>query len=357
LAWLLLCFFIVSAACQLQTTATTPPPPISAGQVATQAVATFVAQQNPTAPTPSLALPSPNSTPASTVRKIILLGNPTLVLGEAAKYIQDQTGFVVEVNADVNSADLVLITIYAPDGLMPATINELERRQNQTAARLAILITGMDDLNNDQELYQLIVREAYETLSPYLTAAEHYSLEFLQMPGPELIDKLQALLLLPPTHIQIAKPAPTKSPTLPPLSKIVLLGNPSPALTEAAQYIQNQSGFAAEVNTNVTSADLVLVVIHAPDGLMRATLDEIERQQDRTAARIAILMTGVDLLNDQELYQLVVLEAQEALPGYLQSDQPYTLEVLQMPNSDLMDKIKALLLSPRMDIYLTTPNR
>ena len=143
---------------------------------------------------------------AAAVSDIVMIGASSLALGEAANNLQTPGSLAVSVNSDASAADLVLFTVYAPDGPMPNTVREIERLQGQTISRAAILLTGVDVLS-DPELQQLVVLEFRELLARYL-GNQANAFEVLRMPDPALISKIQALLILPPTNLPVNAPSP-----------------------------------------------------------------------------------------------------------------------------------------------------
>jgi hypothetical protein len=144
--------------------------------------------------------------------ELVLLGDPSLHLGLAAKTIQDSGEFRVRVNADVDSADLVLVVIHGPDGPMPQVLDEIRRRNGQTLARVAILITDAD--LPDSDLLALVVLESREVLGRLLGEELTNRVEVLKMPDPDLISKLKALLFLPPVNIRVRAGTPGGPPSV-----------------------------------------------------------------------------------------------------------------------------------------------
>jgi hypothetical protein len=142
----------------------------------------------------------------------------------------------------------------------------------------------------------------------------------------------------------------------PPLPRVVLLGAPSLPLGLAAKTIQDSGRFTVRVNADVDSAELVLFVVHGPDGPMRPGIEAIERRAGQKLARAAILVTGADL-QDAELLQLVLLETREVLGRYLGEEAANRLEVLKMPDADLVPKLEALLFLPPIDLRIAAPPR
>ncbi len=142
----------------------------------------------------------PSSTPE--VTEIVLVGYQSLALGEAATYIQNQSGYVVRVNEAVTSAELMLFTINAADGPMPETIRQIQNQAGQTVGRAAILLINTD-LQPDAELEQLVLLETREILSRFIGEERANRLEVLRMPDAEIANKLQSLLILPPVDIFI----------------------------------------------------------------------------------------------------------------------------------------------------------
>ena len=142
--------------------------------------------------------------PAPALPEVVLLGFPSLPLGLAAQTIQNSGEFRVRVNADVDSAALVLFVVHGPDGPMRPGIDEIRRRDGQTVARAAILVTSADLL--DPELLQLVLLETRDALASYLGEERTTRLEVFKMPDPDLVSKLAALLFLPPVDIPITAP-------------------------------------------------------------------------------------------------------------------------------------------------------
>jgi hypothetical protein len=133
-----------------------------------------------------------------------MLGFASLPLGQAAQTLQASGEFSVRVNADVDSAAMVLFVVHAPDGPMRPGLDQIAVRAGQKAARAAILITGTEDLA--PELLQLVLLETREVLGGYVGEARASRLEVLKMPDPELPSKLKALLFLPPVNIVLDAP-------------------------------------------------------------------------------------------------------------------------------------------------------
>lgn len=134
---------------------------------------------------------------------VVLLGTPSLPLGLTATTIQESGEFRVQVNGEVDSAAIVLLVIHAPDGLVSSGVDELRRRHGKTLARAAILVTSGDV---DPELMELVLLEAREVYGGYLGEEETIRLEVLKHPDPEFVEKLKALLFLPPVHLRITAP-------------------------------------------------------------------------------------------------------------------------------------------------------
>lgn len=141
--------------------------------------------------------------------------------------------------------------------------------------------------------------------------------------------------------------------TAPP--EIVLLGHATLPLGLAAQTLKESGELEVHVNTDVDSADLVLFFIHAPDGPMQSGMDEIRRCEGQTLERAAILISSADL-PAPELLDLVMLETREALGRYLGEEQASRLEILKMPDPDLVTKVKVLLLLPATNVRIKVPD-
>lgn len=141
------------------------------------------------------------------VPRIVLIGRQDLSLGQAANSLQAATGFAVSVNASLADADLVLFTVHAPDGPMPATRTEIQRREGETAVRAAILLTGVDGVT-DPELRQLVTLEFRQLLAGYIGETSANGLEIVLMPDPNLKSQIEALLVLPPANLPIQTPNP-----------------------------------------------------------------------------------------------------------------------------------------------------
>ena len=139
---------------------------------------------------------------------VILVGIPSLALGQAAKSIQDQGAYSVSVNPDdYSNARLVLLTVNAPDGLMPPLLAEIEGHKGQKMARVAVLLIGVDE-QDDPEILELVKLEILEVVPRYFAAEPSWRLDFLQMPDPNLLSLIEALLILPEMDIQITTPNP-----------------------------------------------------------------------------------------------------------------------------------------------------
>lgn len=137
--------------------------------------------------------------------EIVFIGHTSLALGEAADFIQTEGGFAVHINTIVPDADLLLITVNAPDGPMPGLREQLNFLEGQTLARAAILLAHDDELN-DPELRQLVLLETRELLYQYADSTQVDRFEILEQSDPELITKLRAILILPPSNIEIHAP-------------------------------------------------------------------------------------------------------------------------------------------------------
>lgn len=175
------------------------------------------------------------------------------------------------------------------------------------------------------------------------------------------------LTVRPPALTPTRKPVAPNKPTVRPLAstptrkpaapkkKIVLVGHLQHSLPSLARYLHDSAGYNVSVNTKVSPADLVLIVVSAVDGPMPQTRQAIERMDGQTAAHAAILLTRTDQMDDPELQQLVLLEIREMLTLFIGYEQAEALPVLLSPNPGLIPDLRALLARPEAPVEFALP--
>jgi len=342
MALLLVAALVIFSACTL---------PAAQTPIATEEPAAIVEEpaQGPTWTEPPIL---PTTAPPQPEEKasIVLIGmeNMPIPLSEVAQGIEDRTGFTTDVNRDASTAELVLFVVHAADGPMPATREEIENLRGQTIARAAILLTGTE-LQGDVELQQLVELEMRDLLGRNIGSFRADQLQLLDANAPDLAARFQALIDSPPANITMGdttRPSPAGA-------AIVLVGMPDtiPTLDQVAQSLQDQTGYATDVNRNASTAELVLFTVHAPDGPMPRTREEIENLRGQTVLRAAILLTGTETLNDPELLQLVELEMRELLGRNMDPALAQGLQVLHSNDPFLPDQLQALIDSD--PVYIT----
>jgi translation elongation factor EF-Tu-like GTPase len=275
-------------------------------------------------------------------------------MDQAAQSIQYQSGYQTEINTDPSAADLVLFFVYAPDGPMSQTREEIDKLVGGNLARAAILLSGTEQMSNNPELLQMVEGELRELLSGYMGRDAAQRVQVLDLNDPALGDQLHALVEYQTADIAMEVP-PTLLP--PPEAAIILLGRSEQgSLEEAAQVIASQSGFGTDVNTDTSDAELVLFTVNAPDGPMPQTRREIENLDGKSIPRAAILITHVDQMNDPELLELEALEIRQLLAGYMMDrSQAEQLPLLHDNDPELIYKINDLINSPVVNIVMSNP--
>jgi hypothetical protein len=324
---------------------TVNPPPIIATE---PPVVTDVTEAVPATEAPQELLPPTTvlTEPPVEGPSLVFIGMPDPPILEEIDAIHEATGYRTTVNSDVSSADLVLFTVHAPDGPMPATREAIEDLRGQTLHRAAILLTGVE-LVDDAELIELEGREVVSFLSDYMDPSSAGRLRILHSNDPDLPAQLEALLdTIRPNIVMDPVVSPTAA------AAIALVGSSTIEIGQAAQAIEDQSNHLTVVNGDAEGSNLVLFTVTAVDGPMVRTVNEIKKRQGQTFSRAAIFIVRTADLDDNEILQLVELEMRELLAGYMDPALAEQMPILHDNNPDLVQEIDALLDSPPSNILI-----
>ena len=298
----------------------------------------------PVATSAATASPSGRVAAAGNGAPVVLVGQFDEAQEAAAWRLVDGgvTGVDVGVEAIGPATQLVLLTVSALDGPMPATREALSALDVAALQRLAVVLTNSDD-QGDPELLQLVILETTALLADAGVEASGFAV--LEADAVDYAARV-AELLASPASDEATDPGASGA--------IVLIGHPEHGQDDAAARLQEAGlDVAVGVGSVGEATELVLVTVSALDGPMPGTRRALEALGGSTVRRVSIVLTNTTALDDVELSELVTLETTELLDAFGVAGPE--VSVAYADDADFADQVAALLSTPPADFAVVTP--
>ena len=299
----------------------------------------------PVAASAATASPSGRVAAAGDGAPVVLVGQFDEAQEAAAWRLVDGgvTGVDVGVEAVGPATQLVLLTVSALDGPMPATREAVSALDVAALQRLAVVLTNSDD-QGDPELLQLVILETTALLADAGVEASGFAV--LEADAADYVARVAELLASPATD-EATDPGASGA--------IVLIGHPEHGQEDAAARLQEAGleDVAVGVGSVGEATELVLVTVSALDGPMPGTRRALEALGGSTVRRVSIVLTNTTALDDVELSELVTLETTELLDAFGVAGPE--VSVVYADDADFADQVAALLSTPPADFAVVTP--